>query len=267
MPTSLPQAAEDGNEGTVNRITSIHAAYAATLFALVWVGLGTRGRSPTPCMGIVVLHPPQPTVFVLAGRADDVTREPHLRNVAAKLRDHGFAVVSMDLPCHGSDERPNEPSELDGWRVRSDAREPFVENFVRRATIELSDLMRDGSVDPRRVCALGISRGGFLALHWAARDRRVQAVAAIAPVTELARLTEFRGAHDASRYDVRHLRLADRARLWVGEADDRVGEDACASAARDLGVTLTVERGLRAHETTENESLQAAEWLLRKSEP
>ena len=95
----------------------------------------------------------------------------------------------------------------------------------------LDHLIEVGLTDPGRVAAIGTSRGGFSALHFAAADPRVKCVAAFAPAIDLGALREFRGAEQAPmtrRLDLQSLAgdLAGRA-LWlvIGDRDERIGTD------------------------------------------
>jgi hypothetical protein len=74
----------------------------------------------------------------------------------------------------------------------------------------------------------------------AAADPRFRVVAALAPVTDLARLTDFRGLEDSPI--VRSLALVRRSetlagrRIWIaiGNHDERVGADSAIDLARRI---------------------------------
>ena len=98
------------------------------------------------------------------------------------------------------------------------------------------------------MAATGTSRGGFCALHFAAAESRVRAVAAISPVTNLSALREFAGVAPelAGKFHARRLgdALSGRA-IWIGigNDDDRVSTSdtiettaALIGATRDRGV-------------------------------
>jgi dipeptidyl aminopeptidase/acylaminoacyl peptidase len=101
--------------------------------------------------------------------------------------------VSLDLPSHGENRQPGEPEGIEGWRWRVDKQQDIVqENNVRVKDI-LNDLIARGLTDGTRVAVSGISRGGFMAAHYALHDTRVRAVGLMSPVTNLTLLTEFDG--------------------------------------------------------------------------
>jgi dienelactone hydrolase len=58
--------------------------------------------------------------------------------------------------------------------------ENFVLPFTARMKTTLDYLVRERYSDPRRIAIIGISRGGFMALHTMAADPRVTVVAALA---------------------------------------------------------------------------------------
>ncbi|MCX6622597.1 MAG: prolyl oligopeptidase family serine peptidase, partial [Acidobacteria bacterium] len=124
--------------------------------------------------------------------------------------------------------RPDEPPSLRAWRYRLDHDDDIAAEFTHRAIKALNHLVASRFTDPAKVAAFGTSRGGFMALHFAAVDPRVRFVAGFAPVTDLLMLTEFAGMQDerpARALSTLRLadRLADRA-IWIaiGSTDNRV---------------------------------------------
>lgn len=184
---------------------------------------------------------PAPTLFVLGADATHNLSDPNSIESGRALREQqGFLCVSLDSPCEGGDQRPDEPWGLAGWRTRVEAGEDIVADFNTRAGSVLDCLVDEGYTDPGRVVFLGISRGGFLALHVAAADPRVRAVAAIAPVTELRKLEEFTGLDDHPLTESlallhRAAALVDRP-VWliIGDRDHRVGTDHTIALARAI---------------------------------
>jgi alpha-beta hydrolase superfamily lysophospholipase len=182
----------------------------------------------------LALMPPQaagaaPTLLLLASTATDTLSVEPYCHVGCRLHAQGWNVASLDLPCHGADRRAGEPAELEGWAARASRGEDFVSAFCARARAAVEHMVDAGIADPCRLAVAGTSRGGFLALHAAAAEPRLRAVAAFAPVTELAALREFAGQGEAPL--VRRLALlgavealAGRA-TWIiiGNADERVG--------------------------------------------
>ena len=114
---------------------------------------------------------PAPTLllFAMAG-TDTLNTEPYCR-IGRLLHAQGWNVVSLDLPCHGGDQRAGEPPELPGWAARLKAGEDIVAAFQKRANDVVEHLMATGIADPARLAAAGTSRGGFMAFLRSHRGR------------------------------------------------------------------------------------------------
>ena len=146
----------------------------------------------------------------------------------------------MDAPCEGTATRPGEPAALAGWRHRVENGENFAEQFSRDAKAVLDYLIEARYTDPRRVGLLEISRGGFLALHFAAADCRVKSIALMAPVTDVRTLRGFDEMDD--HVLARSMAAINRADdllerpIWfiIGDWDARVGTDHTIAMARRL---------------------------------
>jgi dienelactone hydrolase len=241
---------------------TVHKTSTGVRFAL----LGARGEVPAP------------TLFVFAVGAPDTLRNNEFNKVGRLLARQGYLCVSLDVPCHGEDQKPKEPGGLDGWRARLEKGDALVSDFVKNSSAVLDHLIKEGYTDARRVAACGTSRGGFIALHFAAAEPRVRCVAAFAPVTNLLVLREFAGLekHKATRaLDLTNSadKLAGR-HVWVciGNRDDRVSTDdviaftrkvarAATTSDRPAPVELHVMPtvGHRIHATAHEE---AAAWVL-----
>lgn len=227
---------------------------------------------------------PAPTLFVLASTIEGTLGDDHYRQCGALLLRQGYLCVSIDLPCHGREQRIGEPEGLSGWRYRLDRGEPLIDELNQRLGQVLSDLIARGYTDPHRVAACGVSRGGFVALHFAAREPQIRCVAAFCPVTDLARLTEFKGAEQLPA--VRSLalrtvasRLADRP-VWIviGDRDERVDTDAAIFFARSVSTESTRQKlpgrlelhvlpEPRGHTTPSGAFELAAAWISRQMDP
>lgn len=185
-----------------------------------------------------------PTLFILATSIEG-TFDPERRGyheLGRSLMEHGFICVTADVPCHGEDVRPGEPVENNGalkcWRIRMEAGEAVVRIFTDNLSDILDYLVDQGYSDPSRVAVCGTSRGGFMAMHFAAADGRVRCVAGFAPVTDLLALREFAGAaSDESITSLALINHADRLAgkaVWItiGNNDTRVDTDRAIAFAR-----------------------------------
>jgi dienelactone hydrolase len=181
--------------------------------------IGAKGASPAP------------TLFVFAHSLETMQKQPIYTQAARGLTAQGYLGVVIDAPCHGDDARAGEPAELSGWRHRLEHDDDFIVAFTGKASAVLDHLIGEGYTDPERVAAYGTSRGGFLAVHFAAADRRVRAVAGISPVTNLLSVREFSDTQARERTEELSLaRLApklDTCAIWlsIGNHDERVNTD------------------------------------------
>jgi len=183
---------------------------------------------------------PAPTVFIFSMDRRTSLENPSFARSGHLLRESdGVLCVSLDVPAHGDDARPAE-SGLPGWKARLARNENLVATFTRQASLALDYLVRQGYSDSKRIAVIGVSRGGFLALHFMAADSRVAAVAALAPVTHLPTVTEFAALKNhplTESLSILHLvpKLAARP-IWivVGNRDERVGTDNCINLMQAL---------------------------------
>jgi dienelactone hydrolase len=183
---------------------------------------------------------PAPTLLLFSATVEEsLTTEPYCR-VGRLLHAQGWNVVSLDLPCHGADQRAGEPTELAGWAARIAKGEDVVAPFQKQVNDVVEHLVANGVADPARIAVAGTSRGGFLAFQAAAGNPRIRAVAAFAPVTDLIALREFAGQDKNSLVQRLALmnaaeKLAGRAAwITIGDHDDRVGTDKAVAFAEAL---------------------------------
>ncbi|HEY2840579.1 MAG TPA: prolyl oligopeptidase family serine peptidase [Pirellulales bacterium] len=183
---------------------------------------------------------PAPTLFLFATTIETTLGDANYSQVGRVLLPAGVLVVSVDVPGHGQDRREGEPDGIAAWPGRVSRDEALVGDFAKRCSAVLDHLVAEKQADPGRVGAAGTSRGGYMALQFAAADPRVRAVAGFAPVTRPAVLTEFSGMKTDPRVEALALttvadRLAGRS-VWltIGNDDARVSTDECVAFARRL---------------------------------
>lgn len=221
---------------------------------------------------------PAPTLFLFQGDIDEARRQRIYTEVARIVAQSGFVGVVLDAPAHGEDRRPGEPKELAAWCWRIEHGENLVAEFISRARAVLDHLIREKSTDPSRIAAVGTSRGGFLAFHFAAAEPRVRCVGGISPVTDLFVLRKFhvtteREASDAFSLSTLAPRLAKRpAWISIGNQDTRVGTEnaiafsrALVAAAGSDSERIPVDLMVHAtpgHRSTEQDHVRLAAWLL-----
>jgi dienelactone hydrolase len=222
-----------------------------------------------------------PTLFMLAGTIESTLEKPYFRQCGNELAELGYVVVSIDIPCHGTQAAAGDCSGLGGWGHRVGRNEDFVAECNIRLSRVLDHLIDTGLTDPDRVAIGGTSRGGFLAIHFAAHDSRVKCAAAFAPVTDLAALSEFRDLQEHPF--VQQLSLENQAEklagrpVWIviGDRDERVSTQRSIDLATRLSaiakerdvpsnVELHVMSEPRGHTTPQGSSSLAADWVHRQ---
>lgn len=224
---------------------------------------------------------PASTLFILANSIDGTLGDPYFRQSGNQLAEQGYLCVTIDIPGHGLQHRSDEPEGLAGWRTRTDNGEDLVAETNRRLSEVLDYLISIGRTDPERVAACGTSRGGFLALHFAAAEPRVKCVAAFAPVTDLLALREFKGAEANPLVQTLSIinqveALAARP-VWliIGDRDERVSTDAAihfvrAVTASALSRNLNPQAELhvlpepKGHTTPQGAPSAAASWITKQ---
>jgi dienelactone hydrolase len=221
---------------------------------------------------------PQPTLFVFAGtRADTLNPSQMYNDVGRILVDKKWLVVTLDLPCHGSDRREGEPDSLDGWRHRHNNGEDFIGAFNVKCSAVLDWLLANRYTKPAQVYVAGTSRGGFLAMHWACHDKRVKGVAAFAPVTTTLALSEYANSTfplpvipSMSLTNYAQKLSGVPVKMWFGPADERVGtQNALALVGAVQAQYLYADFDCRIqpainHTVPHNAHEEAAEWFLKR---
>lgn len=223
---------------------------------------------------------PAPTLIVLSGSAEETLSSAYFLQSGVLLSPQGYLCVSLDLPCHGQDRVKDQPDGIAGWRHRLDANQDLMGDLCRRSTEMLNYLVAKGYTDPEQIAATGTSRGGFSALHLAAHEPRIRCVAAMAPVTDLLVLTEFKGMTHPERAAVLSVsnlahELASR-NIWlvIGDRDERVGTDNMIAFGRKLtavaveekfntSIELHVLAEPQGHTTPKGAAEQSAAWIAK----
>lgn len=196
-----------------------------------------------------------PLVVVLAESMQvTINRDP--AKVTSHLLSAGYAVLGIDLPCHGADAEPG-VSPLSCWAQRIAGGDRGI--FMRFCE-DLKDVL--DSLRPTKVAVVGISRGGYVAATCASHDARLHNIVLLEPVTDLNRLVEFQ-AHpvDEAAFGLDQYVPSLHQRnilVRIGKADDRVGTDLAEAFAQKVGATLQL-LDIAGHTTTEDGN--GVKWL------
>jgi dienelactone hydrolase len=206
---------------------------------------------------------PRGVVLVLAYSADSGMHYAY-GGVADRLVDEGWLHLSMDYPMTAS---------MEYWASLCLSQVDFPGQFREAVGRIMQGLITRGIADPSRIAVVGYSRGGFMALHIATHPL-ISAVAAIMPVTDLRRVSEFDTLKDdafAGQLSAEHLGPGlKHARVWstILEDDTRVDTNAYrrfVAAMQRAGVAIDarVTPG-SGHDFAPSTHADVSAWLLRR---
>ncbi|WP_349315317.1 prolyl oligopeptidase family serine peptidase [Chitinophaga sp. MM2321] len=225
--------------------------------------------------GYVEGKSPQPILVILSNTIDETLNSEYFRQCGTRLaKEYGWLCVSLDIPYHGKRIRKAAESGLTGWAVAAKRGEDFVKDNNRSVSEILKFLIKKGYADPDKIAVCGTSRGGYLALQFAASEPGVKAVAAFAPVTDLLALKEFSGfsATDipASLNLDNKINSLSQKGVWIviGDRDERVDTDKAIELARKISkassksdVELNVMTEPKGHSTPKGSVDRAVKWI------
>jgi dienelactone hydrolase len=225
---------------------------------------------------------PSPTLILLSGLIPDSFTKANFLRAGEILGPKGYLCVSIELPCHGSQAKKGF-SNLVGWGKRAADGDDFVAEFNARMKKVIDHLIEQKMTDPDKIVATGTSRGGYLAVRYAAFDKRVKCAVAYAPVTDLRKIKEFEVAKDVASVDAMNLEahipelVGKPVLIFIGDRDDRVDTDSVIAFARKLSAAaqkadvpshteIHVLSEPRGHSVPPGVEKFAAEWILKALE-
>lgn len=155
---------------------------------------------------------------------------------AQTLANEPLRVFSFDIPAHGNDF--DKFKAMQKWADWFQAGDYFLENFFQQVTDAIQWLIEIEMIDPQKIAVGGLSRGGFIATHIAAREMRIQSLLCYAPLTQLESLAEFKEFSHLPAFErrtdvlnlkhlVEKLTHLKHTRFYIGNHDTRVDTDAC----------------------------------------
>lgn len=175
----------------------------------------------------------EPALLLIFGgaRKGVLSDEPH--NVVADFFvQAGHLALSFDLPNHGDLVNEHGPGIAGMCAALSAGDDPFA-RFVANGIAVIDACLEKGIGRPGKIFICGSSRGGYCALRLAAADARINAIAALEPVTDWRILQEFneiKERSDVGALALEHYAAALAGRplyLAIGNHDHRVSTHAC----------------------------------------
>jgi len=223
---------------------------------------------------------PLPSLFYFAlSGPDSLTLDPFNQPIQW-IQGNKIRAFSMDLPAHENNLPPTKA--IEAWASEYERGQDPLSAFLQKAEKALEFAIEKKLIDPKKIAVAGLSRGGLIALHLAARDPRIRTLAAFAPVVSLKNAKEFFSLQtnpliEALDANFLQERLYDRRmRIYIGNRDTRVSTRASFDFALALAekayehkirspqieFIMSPSIGQMGHGTAPEIFKQGAEWIL-----
>lgn len=224
-----------------------------------------------------------PCVIYLALSAKETLTVDPFNQPVLSLHTRPVRVFSVDLPFHG--ELMPAPEGIQRWAEAFAKGEDLLTPFLSDLETSLRILLQE--LNPMQVAICGLSRGGWIAAHMAARIEEITAFAAFAPLVQLSECLEFAPLKSSPLLpplDLSHLahHLAKKKiKVYIGNRDARVHTDLCYRWMRSLveeafeahrirspqiELVLKPSIGYLGHGTTPQTFEEGAAWILEQLE-
>lgn len=226
-------------------------------------------------------HGPLPSFFYFAlSGSDSLTLDPFNQPVQF-LRGKMIRIFSLSLPGHEHSLPASQAIQF--WAEEIAKGKDPIEEFLEKAHFALEFALRERWIDPRHLGVAGLSRGGFIATHFAAQEEKIRFLLGFAPLTSLKKAREFSEMEDhplVHSLDLVHLTpslIHKHTRFYIGNRDTRVGTRACFSFIETLSETAYQNKirtpqaelivspsiGQMGHGTSPEIFCQGAHWMER----
>jgi esterase FrsA len=223
-----------------------------------------------------------PCIIYLALSAEEtLLTDPFNQPVLFLQNKYPVRVFSVDLPFHGNGLLATEA--MSRWAEEMMSSNDVLGIFLDDLETSLHILF-DHLNKPSKVAIMGLSRGGFLATHIAARFPEISTLLTYAPLTRLDECVEFKSLKDlpsVQNLDINKLTpklLHKTIKTYIGNRDIRVGTDRCytwiknlTNAAFDhhirsphIELVLKPSMGHLGHGTSKETFEEGALWLAHK---
>lgn len=213
-------------------ISSIHVAPDLTLYH----------TGPSLHLG------PLPSFFYFSLSGPDSLGLDPFNQPVQFLRGEMIRVFSLTLPGHENGLPATQAMQVwaDDFAKARNPIQDFLEGFDQAFAFALENQW----IQPDKVGVGGLSRGGLLALHAAARQEKIRYALTFAPVTKLSRVKEFAALKEdptVCSFNAENLcsqLVQKHVRIYVGNHDTRVDTQACFHFAHSL-VEASVQHQIR----------------------
>jgi pimeloyl-ACP methyl ester carboxylesterase len=225
---------------------------------------------------------PLPAVFYLALSAHESLSVDPYNQPAVYLSSLPVRIFTLDLPDHGKEHSSQEA--LKKWAAKfSQGVNVITETAELLATV-IGDLILKEIIAKDKCACMGLSRGGLLAAHTAARCLDVKWILAFAPLTKISFAREFHAMKDLPSVQDTNMEaliplLLDRkVRFYIGNCDQRTGTRHCFDFIEKLSQAMLQARyrspsvelmispsvGFQGHGTPKHIFHHGAQWLAEQ---
>ncbi|MCB1180831.1 MAG: prolyl oligopeptidase family serine peptidase [Chlamydiia bacterium] len=226
---------------------------------------------------------PLPAFFYFSLSAEESLKLAPFNAPVLHLQEDPLRVFSFTIPGHGEGFDKHEA--MDIWADWAEKDSHFLFPFFEKVSETIGNLIDKKIVDPNKMAIGGLSRGGFIATHIAAKEKRFSTLLGYAPLTRLVTIEEFQRKKnplflkEMEKYDLSllsedllHLR---HLRFYIGNRDVRVSTDACFAFIRTLSdvayekrtreltieMNITPSIGYKGHGTSDATFAEGANWI------
>jgi esterase FrsA len=189
----------------------------------------------------------KPTIiyFSLSAQAS-LSEDPFNQPVLSWIKS-GFRVFSWDLPFHGPNLDPHQA--MHSWAAELSRNRFFISDFIEICQKHLQFLIDYNWIEKSSVGVAGLSRGGFIATHLAAKTDFLKTVLGFSPMTQSPSIDEFKNVHINHQEEINLIKLIDQLshvslRFYIGNHDKRVQTEACYQFIHSLSHQI-YEKGIR----------------------
>lgn len=169
---------------------------------------------------------PMPAFFYFALSGSDSLKEEPYNQPAVFLTKEKLRIFSTSLPYH---DMFNKKEVMKKWAEEIESQRDFLTPFLDKTEASIVELIERKLIDPEALTAGGLSRGGLIALHMAARESRIHSVVLFAPLIKIKGSTTFEHLRESplikklSAFDLIPKLRQTRIRLYIGNRDVMVG--------------------------------------------
>ena len=159
--------------------------------------------------------------FAISGK-ESLALDPFNQPVAF-LSGEALRVFSLTLPFHEEGFDKNKAVDLWVEEIQND--HDIISSFVQRVIDSIDFLIEKGLINKEKIAVAGLSRGGFIASHVAARLPSIKTVLGFAPMTIMRGNSSL--ANSLSLKQITHQLTGKSLRFYIGNRDLRVMTDKC----------------------------------------